>query len=169
MGASAASSCNKLIEEVLAGETAETIPDLLARAETLIHALGRPVADDPALGLAPSELAGCAVRALSLPDIVALRPGLVAEFPVYASTLTDTHEEATTGIADAIAFDSDGAPQAVIDWKSDVDPPPETLDHYCSQVRAYLDMTTIERGLVVVLTSGVVIPVRRTESVSTAS
>ena len=160
---------HKLIEEVLAGETAETIPDLLARAETLIHALGRPVADDPALGLAPSELAGCAVRALSLPDIVALRPGLMAEFPVYASTLTDTHEEATAGIADAIAFDSDGAPQAVIDWKSDVDPAPETLDHYCSQVRAYLDMTTIERGLVVVLTSGVVIPVRRTESVSTAS
>ena len=93
----------------------------------------------------------------------------MAEFPVYASTLTDMHEEATAGIADAIAFDSDGVPQAVIDWKSDVAPAPETLDHYCSQVRAYLDMTTIERGLIVALTSGVVIPVMRTESVRTAS
>ena len=160
---------HKLIEEVLTGETAETIPDLLARAETLIRALGRPVADDPALGLAPSELAGCVVRTLLLPDVVALRPSLMAEFSVYASTLTDTHEEATAGIVDAIAFDSDGAPQVVIDWKSDVDPTPETLDHYCSQVRAYLDMTRAGHGLVVTVTSGTVIPVMRTESVSAAS
>ena len=160
---------HKLIEEVLTGETAETIPNLLARAETLIRALGRPVADDPALGLAPSELAGCVVRTLLLPDVVALRPSLMAEFSVYASTLTDTHEEATAGIVDAIAFDSDGAPQVVIDWKSDVDPTPETLDHYCSQVRAYLDMTRAGHGLVVTVTSGTVIPVMRTESVSAAS
>ena len=160
---------HKLIEEVLTGETAETMPDLLARAETLIRALRRPVADDSARGLAPAELAGCVVRALSLPDIVALRPGLMPEFPVYASTSTDTHEEAAAGIVDAISFDSDGAPQAVIDWKSDVDPVPETLDHYCSQVRAYLDMTTIERGLVVALTSGIVIPVMRSESAGAAS
>ena len=33
---------HKLIEEILTGETAETIPDLLARAETLIRVLGRP-------------------------------------------------------------------------------------------------------------------------------
>ena len=155
---------HKLIEEVLTGETAETIADLIARAETLIRALGRPVADGPVRELAPAELAGCVVRALSLPDIVALRPGLMPEFPVYDSTLTDTHEEVTVGIADAIAFDSDGAPQVVIDWKSDVDPTPETLEHYCSQVRAYLDMTKTKRGLVVAATSGIVIPVRQTVS-----
>ena len=160
---------HKLIEEVLTGETAETIPDLFARAESLIRALGRPVADDPAQGLAPAELAGCVVRALSLPDIVALRPSLMPEFPVYASALTDTHEEATAGIADAIAFDSDGVPQVVIDWKSDVDPTPETIEHYCSQVRAYLDMTDTERGLVVAVTSGAVIPVMRTESAVASS
>ncbi len=73
------------------------------------------------------------------------------------------------GIADAIAFDSHGAPQVVIDWKSDVDPAPETLDHYCSQVRAYLDMTKTKRGLVVVMTSGIVIPVMQTESAAEAS
>ena len=34
--------------------------------------MGRPVADDPALGLAPAELAGRVVRVFELPEIVAL-------------------------------------------------------------------------------------------------
>ena len=104
----------------------------------------------------PGELAGCVVRALSLPEVAELRPGLVPELPVYGSTETDTHEEATAGIVDAIAiaFDADGKPDVVIDWKSDVDPSPETLDHYRAQVRAYLDMTGAERGMVVAVTSG---------------
>ncbi len=37
--------------------------------------------DDPALGLAPAELAGCVVRALSLPEVVTLRPRLKPEIP----------------------------------------------------------------------------------------
>ena len=135
---------HKLIEEVLTGETAETPPALTARAETLIRALGLPVVDDPAQGLAPAELAGCVVRALTLPQVAALRPGLMPEFPVYHSTETDTHEEASAGIVDAIAFDAKGVPQVVIDWKSDVDSSPETLEHYRAQVRAYLDMTGAE-------------------------
>ena len=152
---------HKLIEEVLTGETAETQPALAARAEALIRALGLPATDDPAQGLAPAELAGCVLRALSLPEVAALRPGLVPELPVYASTETDTHEEATAGIVDAIAFDAGGAPQVVIDWKSDVDPSPETLDHYRAQVRAYLDMTGADRGLIVAVTSGAILPVAR--------
>ena len=150
---------HKLIEEVLSGETAETMPALVARAETLIRALGCPVTDDPAQGLAPAELAGCVVRALSLPEVAVLRPELLPEFPVYASTLTEEHEEVTTGVADAIAFGPDGAPQVVIDWKSDLDLAPETLEHYRAQVRAYLDATGAERGLIVALTSGTVISV----------
>ena len=159
---------HKLIEEVLAGETAETIPDLVVRADILIRALGRPVMDDPALGLVPAELADCVVRALSLPEVVALRPRLKPEFPVYRSTLIETHEEVTAGVADAIAFDPAGTPQVVIDWKSDVNPLQTTLDHYCDQVRAYLDVTGAERGLVVVATSGAVIPVTPTKK-STAT
>ena len=159
---------HKLIEEVLVGETAETIPELVARADILIRALGKPVMDDPALGLAPSELAGCVVRALSLPEVIAVRPRLKPEFPVYASELAEMHEEAAAGVADAIAFDPDGVPKVVIDWKSDVDPSPRTRDHYCGQVRAYLDMTGAERGLVVVVTSGDVIPVAPTNSPTSA-
>ena len=86
-------------------------------------------------------------------------PELLPEFPVYASTQTEKHEEVTTGVADAIGFGPDGAPQVVIDWKSDVDLAPETLEHYRSQVRAYLDATGAERGLIVALTSGTVISV----------
>ena len=152
---------HKLIEEVLTGETVEEETDLAARAEILIRALGLPVEDDPAQGLAPAELAGCVLRALALPEVAALRPGLVPELPVYASTETDSHEEAAAGIVDAIAFDADGAPQVVIDWKSDVDPTPETLEHYRAQVRAYLDMTGAERGMVVAVTSGTVYSVAR--------
>ena len=68
---------------------------------------------------------------------------------------TDTHEEATAGIVDAIAFDAEGAPQVVIDWKSDLDPSPETLEHYRAQVRAYLDATGAKRGLVVCMAPGI--------------
>ena len=152
---------HKLIEEVLTGETAETLPALVARAETLIRALGRSVVDNPSQGLAPAELAGCAVCALSLAEVAALRPGLMPEFSVYGSTATETHEEAKAGIVDAIAFGLDGTPQVVIDWKSDVDPSAETLRHYRAQVQAYLDMTGAERGLIVCVTPGTVISVTR--------
>ena len=155
---------HKLIEEVLNGETSETPAALAARADALIRALGRPVADDPAEGLTPRELAGCVVRALALPEIAVYRPHLMPEVPVYGAASAGNEEQVTIGIADAIAFDAQGAPQAVIDWKSDVDPSPETLRHYCDQVRAYLAVSGAERGLVVALTSGTVIPVMPTTS-----
>ena len=150
---------HKIIEEVLTGETAETMPALVTRAEDLVRALGRYVVDDPALGLAPAELAGCVIRALALPEVAALRPRLLPEFPLYASTLTEAHEEVTTGIADAIAFGPDGVAQVVIDWKSDVDLAPEMLEHYRAQMRAYLDATSAECGLIVAVTSGTVVSV----------
>ena len=146
---------HKLIEEVLTGETAEMLPDLAARADTLICALGQPVTDDPAEGLAPAELAGCVVRALSLPEVAALRPRLVPEFAVYAAADMGVHEEAAAGIVDAIAFDANGVPEVVIDWKSDVDPAPETIEHYRAQVHAYLEMTGAQRGLIVFMTAGI--------------
>ena len=147
---------HKLLEEVLNGETPETPSDLATRAEALIRTLGHPVADDPAKGLAPREIAGCVARALALPEIATCRARLVPEVPVYGATSTGAEEQVTIGIADAIAFGAEGTPQVVIDWKSDVDPSPETLRHYCDQVRAYLDVTGGERGLIVALTSGTV-------------
>ena len=150
---------HKLMEEVLLGETTDTTAALVARAKTLIQALGRPLSDDPYTGLAAAELADCVARTLSLPEITALRPRLLPEFPVYSSIVVDGQEDASAGVVDAIAFGSDGAPEVAVDWKSDVDPAPEMLEHYRSQVRAYLDMTGAERGLIVFMTPGTVIPV----------
>jgi exodeoxyribonuclease-5 len=101
------------------------------------------------------------MRALSAPEVAALRPTLMPEIPVYASKVSQNHEEATAGIADAIAISPDGNPLVVIDWKSDVAPTPQTLEQYRSQVRAYLDITDAERGLIVLATTGHVISVAR--------
>ena len=83
------------------------------------------------------------------------------EFAVYAAADMGTHEEAAAGIVDAIAFDADGAPEVVIDWKSDVNPSPETVEHYRGQVRVYLEVSCAERGLVIFVTNGTVVSVNR--------
>ncbi|WP_340116157.1 UvrD-helicase domain-containing protein [Pelagibius sp. 7325] len=150
---------HKLLEEVLTGETPEERTALESRAATLIEEVGHTVAEDPAAGLAPTELADCVIRALALHEIAELRPRLAPELPVYASTVVEATEEVTAGVADAVAFDADGRPQVIVDWKSDVNPAPETVEHYRAQVSAYLDVTGAERGLIVLLTSGTVIDV----------
>jgi ATP-dependent exoDNAse (exonuclease V) beta subunit len=150
---------HKLFEEVLTGETSDEPAALEDRARALIIAIGKPVADDPSQGLSPGELAGCVARTLALPQIVRLRPTLAPEFPAYAATVVGEVEQATAGIADAISFGSDGKPVMVIDWKSDVQPTAGIIEHYRAQVRAYLDMTGAERGLIVLVTSGEILAV----------
>lgn len=154
---------HKLMEEVLTGETPGAEAALIERAEVLIRALGKSPVVDPATGLSAQELAACVARTLALPDIAALRPSLLAEFPVYSVQATDRVETATAGIADALTLTAEGNPEVVVDWKSDVTPAPGTIDHYRAQVHAYLDMTGAERGLIVLMTSGEVIPVLPTK------
>jgi ATP-dependent exoDNAse (exonuclease V) beta subunit len=154
---------HKLMEEVLTGEILETEAALIERAGDLIRAFGQSPVADPAKGLSAEELAACVTRTLALPDIAALRPDLLAEFPVYAAQMVDGVETATAGIADALTLTAEGRPAVVVDWKSDVTPNSVTLDRYRAQVRAYLDMTGAERGLIVLMTSGAVIPVHPTK------
>lgn len=155
---------HKLMEEVLTGEVQEAEAALTKRAGELIRALGKAPAADAATGLSALELAACVTRTLALPEIKALRPELVAEFPVYSAQMSDGVEIATAGIADALTLTAEGRPAVVVDWKSDVTAAAETLDHYRAQVRAYLDMTGAERGLIVLMTPGVVIPVLPSQS-----
>jgi exodeoxyribonuclease-5 len=147
------------MEEVLTGESDEAFGALRARAEAFIGALGKTPSADPANGLSADELALCVTRTLAQPTIAALRPALLAEFPVYALRHEDAELIATAGIADALTIDPDGRPLMVVDWKSDVNPDAKTLDHYRAQVRAYLDMTGAEQGLIVLMTSATVIHV----------
>lgn len=150
---------HKLMEEVPTGETEETEDALAERAAQLIRALGRSPVADPATGLSAKEPAGCVVRTLTLPDIAALRSGLLTEFPVYAAHAVDGTETATAGVADALTPTTEGHPTVVVDWKSDVVPDPRTLDHDRAQVRAYLEITGAERGFIVLMTSGAIISV----------
>jgi exodeoxyribonuclease-5 len=155
---------HKLMEEVLTGETQETEAALTERAGQLIRALGQSSVADPAAGLSPKELAASVTRTFALPEIAALRPGLLAEFPVYSAETNEGVETATAGIVDALTLTPEGHPAVVVDWKSDVTPVLERLDHYRAQVRAYLHMTGAKRGLVVMMTSGNVIPVEPTKN-----
>ena len=150
---------HKLLEEVLTGELADNIAALTDRASVLINMLGKTAVDNPANGLSPDELASCVTRTFALPEIIELRPTLSPEYPVYTTAEVEGGEQATAGITDATSFGPDGKPQVVIDWKSDVQPTQETLDHYRAQVRNYLDMTGTERGLIVLVTTGEVITV----------
>ena len=92
---------HKLMEEVLTGESDEATGALRARAEAFIGALGKPSSADPAKGLSADELVLCVTRTLALPAIAALRPALLAEFPVYTLRHEDAEFIATTGIAEA--------------------------------------------------------------------
>ena len=150
---------HKLFEEVLCEETAASEAALASRAEVLIRQLGKHLSDDPAAGLAPDELAACVLRGLSLPEIAQLRPRLVPECSVFGSSRLNDGEQAVAGIADAIAPGEDGAPEVVIDWKTDVDPSPSQFNHYVSQVRSYMDVTGAKRGLIVLVTAGRVVEV----------
>jgi exodeoxyribonuclease-5 len=153
---------HKLLEEVLTGETPDSPAALNERAATLIHALGKSTVEDPMTGLSPVEIAGCVVRTLQLPQIAALRPTLLPEFPVYSSKTINGTEQATAGIADAMSVAPDGSAQIVIDWKSDVDPKPETVEHYRAQVASYLRTTGATNGLIVFVTTGAVVQVEAT-------
>lgn len=150
---------HKLMEEVLTGETNDDAAGLEARAGELVGALGEVPMDDPAAGLSPKELAGSVLRTLALPDVAAVRPALLAEFPVYSLRKEDDTLVATAGIADALTVGENGRPVLIIDWKSDIDPDGQAIEHYRSQVRAYLDMTGAERGLIVMMSTGTVIAV----------
>jgi len=150
---------HKLLEEVLTGETADKLEALTERASDLIRELEEIPTDDAANGLSARELVGCVSRTLALPEIAALRPTLIPELPVYASEVADGVEMATSGIADAIGHIGDGMSRVVVDWKSDVAPEQDVVDHYRAQVASYLRSTGADYGLIVFVTTGVVLRV----------
>jgi ATP-dependent exoDNAse (exonuclease V) beta subunit len=150
---------HKLVEEVLTGETIDEKSALTKRASELIDQIGLVPVDNPTDGLSPEELASCVRNTLRLDEIAPLRAELLAEYPVYAVDTGDGGEAATFGIVDALTLTSDGKPAIVVDWKSDVSPDAATIEHYKSQMRAYLNITKAEAGLIVLMTSGTVLRV----------
>lgn len=147
---------HKLLEEVLSGETSEDTESLTQRAGELSTMLGHDPVPSAEAALSPAELADTTRRVLALAVVQAARPRLLPEFHVYASHEVDGIEKVRTGVVDAIAYDQDGKPEAVFDWKSDVEPHAGTLKHYVAQVRSYLDMTGTPKGYVVFASTGAV-------------
>jgi len=83
-----------------------------------------------------------------------LTPHLRPEIPIYDSKVEGVSFELTSGIADALAIAPDGTIDAVIDWKSDVNPDAAVVALYRGQVRDYLAATDAPKGFIVFLTSG---------------
>jgi exodeoxyribonuclease-5 len=149
---------HKLFEEVLTGETGDTEATLQRRAAELIGQITSTA--DRVLDLSANEIAGCVARTLSLEEIAPLRSSLTPEYWVYGVEPGADGDVVTAGIADAVSFSPDGKASVVVDWKSDVDPSPATLNHYKDQLSNYLAVTSAPRGLIVLVTSGRVIEVR---------
>lgn len=145
---------HKLMEEVLSGETLDEEPELQSRIKLLLGQLGLEDHVDAATGPSSAELASTVKRTLQLPGIAELRPRLEPEFWVYAGTENENIVSLTAGIADAIAFDTSGQVEFVIDWKSDIDPTAAMVEQYRAQVRDYLLATGATLGLIVFMTSG---------------
>jgi exodeoxyribonuclease-5 len=64
----------------------------------------------------------------------------------------------------AVAVDGTGRPNLVVDGKSDVDPGPEAIERYREQVRAYLRLTGVAPGRLVLFTGGQMDEVDRDEA-----
>jgi hypothetical protein len=94
-------------------------------------------------------------RTLQLPDIAALRARLFPEWPIYALLSDRASPSALAGRIDAIAYEGDHT-EAVIDWKSDIDPDETDMRRHARQLEDYLRATGTVRGALVYMTLGVV-------------
>jgi exodeoxyribonuclease-5 len=143
------------MEEIFLGESQDDEAGLQTRAAELLRQLGENDHLDPSKGPSSQEIASAIGRTLQLPIVAQYRQVLQPEFGVFQLRSTERNETVcTAGIVDAIAFNLEGAPELVFDWKSDVAPTPDTRQQHAAQVREYLDCTKAARGLVVYMTTG---------------
>jgi ATP-dependent exoDNAse (exonuclease V) beta subunit len=146
---------HKLMEEIFFGETRDDEAGLRTRAAELLRQLGGSDHADPSDGPSSLEIASTILRTLQLPIVTQYRQVLQPEFGVFQLRSAGKNETVgMAGIVDAIAYNLEGAPELVFDWKSDVAPTQDTRKQHAAQVREYLDCTKAARGLVVYMTTG---------------
>jgi exodeoxyribonuclease-5 len=96
-----------------------------------------------------------------LPIVAQYRHALQPEFGVFHLRSIESNETVgTAGIVDAIAYNLEGAPELLFDWKSDVAPTPNTRQHHAAQVQEYLESTGAACGVIVYMSAGEVFEVR---------
>ena len=142
---------HKLMEEFLTGELDADVAVTVARAQELLRQL---LTDENDKGLHPdpTEMARCALRALALPEIAAIRSCLVPEVAIWSAG----EGYLVAGRADALAIRG-GRVEVAIDWKSDVNPTAAARRAYAGQLRDYLAATGAEKGVIVFLTLGEIV------------
>lgn len=145
---------HKLMEEVLTGELAEDLVGFAGRARELIAELVVDREDEAGLPEV-GEIASAAWRTLHLPEIAALRPRLVPEWPIYALLADASEPTALAGRIDAVALDN-GRAVVVLDWKSDIAQTEEDMRIHSGQLGDYLRATEADRGALVYMTLGTV-------------
>ena len=143
---------HKLMEEVLTGETTGGLAALQARAHVLVGELAATAGIDSQLPDS-REVAATVLTTFRLPEIVTLRPQLVAEVPVYAMVKGAATPTALAGRIDATAIE-EGKPLVVLDWKSDVAPTDKDMREHAVQLRKYMDATGAPRGALVYMSVG---------------
>jgi ATP-dependent exoDNAse (exonuclease V) beta subunit len=152
---------HKLLEEVLTGETPDQLEMLETRARALLAQLGVTEAARSEDGPHAPELAATVLRALAIPEISACRSRLIPELTVFSVQSNADGAIYTGGVVDALAHHADGSIALIIDWKTDVDPSLQQIELYRDQVRDYLDATSASEGLLVFVTTGQLVRVRR--------
>jgi CRISPR-associated exonuclease Cas4 len=145
---------HKLMEEVLTGEVAEDLESLAGRARELLVQVTLEPEEGEELPKV-DEIAATAWRTLQLPDIAALRPRLVPEWPIYTLLSDRLTPRALAGRADAVAYEGDGV-ELVVDWKTDIDPAGTDVRVHTRQLEDYLCATGATRGVLVYMTPGMV-------------
>lgn len=157
---------HKLMEEIVTGELSEDGLD--DRVVELIEQIESNPEKAAELELNPAELAKCVRNTLKIDAVKMLLGRLVPEVVVGQSVESDHVEMVVYGVADAIAYEdgSNAEVDAVVDWKSDVRPNKDTIQHYRDQVRSYMKSVGAKRGLIVLMTSGEVIEVKPLEKMA---
>ena len=144
---------------MLSGELQGGAQEIERRTLELLNQLGIKHVNDPKAGVSSAEIVSTVVRTLSLPEIAQLAPRLVPEHTVFGQRLTTGGELLISGIADAVAGDGQGGIEAIVDWKSDVNPSTEAIDHYRRQIDEYRRTLGAKRALLVFMTRSRVIEV----------
>ncbi len=145
---------HKLMEQILNGETGDDQVSLVARAAELMTQLGITPSERSSDGISPAELAQTIRRTLAIPEIATLRPRLVAEHTIFGREAGEDAEVLVSGVADAVAYDSEGRIEIVVDWKSDVEIDPPRLHSYRAQLEAYRRQTGAREALLVLMSKG---------------
>jgi exodeoxyribonuclease-5 len=163
-GAERGNILHKLMEEILTGELNDAPAQIEARSLELIEQV---VAKDmrKIKELYPQELTRCVTNTLALESIVAIRPRLIPELSTATRMDVDGKIKITYGIMDAaeVAQRDDDPGKAdirlIVDWKSDMRPSPSAINGYIEQVRRYLETKDIAKGLIVFMSTGMIVEV----------